>query len=437
VFCNNCGSALTEAARFCGQCGAQVKVPAAPTAAKAAPGFPAPTYELPPKDYEHPSMQKMNQLLRGSVMLRKTAESLSKKVGKPWYESTFNSILATEKRYPRVYELGRIAAQRLVVKELPSVYVELDRGYQSATYGSEHDAFVNVGSFLPRFLNDQELLFVLGHEVGHLACQHALWTTVSMFLVGQQRSNLMAEGVMGFLSNPLKIVESGVESIVTNWMRVADFTADRAALLVVGSFDTAKRAIFLLHLKSRKELDEMDIDEWVSQAEAQDQSMSKLSQMMTSATPYLGTRLIELRKFAQSPQYEALRNRVEAGCGIAIGELFDEKGYLIKLKAQKPAQPPAGGPGTAVGSTPGTTFARPPAVSKTTGTPAVRQPPATAPSPAQKVKMLNGNCPKCRAPFAFRLVALPDKPFLDIPCKKCGGTFRLKLDAIKKQAAKA
>jgi Zn-dependent protease with chaperone function len=359
-------------------------------------------------------MQKMNQLLRGSVMLRKTAESLSHKIGKPWYESTFNAILATEKRYARVYELGRVAAQRLGVRNLPSVYVELDRGYQSATYGSEHDAFVNVGSYLPRFLNDQELLFVLGHEIGHLACHHALWTTVSMFLVGQQRSNLMAEGVMGFLSNPLKIVESGVDSIVTNWMRVADFTADRAALLTVGSFENAKRAIFLLHLKSRRELDEMDIDEWMSQAESQDQAMSKLSQMMTSATPYLGLRLTELRKFAQSPQYEALRSRVEAGCGLPLEGLFDEKGYLKKLKAPVTAKPPA--------------------VPKTAGASTTPKPPASPPPPAQKVRMLNGSCPKCRSPFAFRLVAWPDKPWLDIRCKSCGGTFRLNLDAVRKQA---
>jgi Zn-dependent protease with chaperone function len=421
MFCSNCGSPLVESARFCGQCGA--KVPDGPPAASPAgtethtgirmsgPNQPAgigpevaSAYTLPTKDYEHPSMQKMNQVFRGSMMLRKTAESISKKVGKPWYESTFNAILTNEKRYPRVYEVGRIAAQRLGVREKPSVYVELDRGYQSSTFGSEKDAFVNIGSYLPRFLNDRELLFVLGHEIGHLACHHALWTTVSMFLVGQQRSNLMAEGIMGYLSNPLKLIEGGVESIVTNWMRVADFTADRAALLAVGGFDSAKQAIFLLHLKSRKELDEMDIDEWVNQAEAQDQTFSKLSQMMTSATPYLGLRLIELRKFAQSAEYEKLRQRVESGCGLQLDGLFDANGYLKK-------NPPPAAPKAPVNV-------------------------AVKPPPEKKQRMLNGNCPNCRAPFSIRLVALPEKPWLDIPCKNCKKMFRLKLDALRNQASK-
>lgn len=382
MFCNSCGASLPTAARFCGQCG--LAVGAAPGGAPTVrSGGPA----LDPREFEHPSMQKMNQLLRNSVLLRKSAESLSKTVGKPWYESTFNTITATEKQYPRILEAGLLAARRLGAREIPPFNVELDRPYQSATYGSERDAFVNVGSALPRFLNDEELLFVLGHEMGHLVSHHALWTTVSTFLVGQQKQNLMSEGVMGILSNPLKLIEGGVESLITNWMRVADFTADRAALLAVGSFDKAKRAIFLLHLRSRRELDEMDIDAWMRQVETQDQRMSKLSQMMTSSSPYLGPRLVELRNFAASPLYEALRQRVESGDGASLDGLFDEKGYFKKLKPQKKL-------------------------------------------PARKVRMLQGACPTCRSPFAFRLVAKPDEPWQDIPCKSCGKTFRLRFDGV-------
>jgi len=410
MFCNNCGAAIRAGGRFCGQCGFAVGA----VAGAAVPVGPAAGHVLDPKEFEHPSMQRMNQLLRGSVVLRKSAESLSRKIGKPWYESTFNSILATEKHYPRVLETGLLAARRLGAGKIPPFNIELDRGYQSATYGSEHDAFVNVGAFLPRFLNDEELLFVLGHEIGHLVSQHALWTTVSMFLVGPQRQSLMSEGVMGIISNPLKLIEGGVESIITNWMRVADFTADRAALLAVGSFEKAKRAIFLLHLRSRRELDEMDIDEWVRQVEAQDQRMTKLSQMMTSATPYLGVRLVELRNFAASPQYATLRRRVEGGSGAPLDGLFDDKGYLKKLRTQKKA-PPSPTPASGAG--------RPP----------VKPPERTADAPARKARMLEGSCPRCRAPFVFRLVALPDRPALDIPCKSCGKTFRLKLDGLEKK----
>jgi len=98
MFCNNCGSGVPEKARFCGQCGAAVGTVLPDPALGPAPG-----YALDPRDFEHPSMRKMNETLRGSMVLRKTAESLSRKIGKPWYESTFNSIAATEKQYPRVH----------------------------------------------------------------------------------------------------------------------------------------------------------------------------------------------------------------------------------------------------------------------------------------------------------------------------------------------
>ncbi len=481
MFCNECGAKLPVGARFCGQCGhgvvpvaarAHVAAPSAPKSppgssagpgpaipsvpgvspgpapldAAAASGISAATSTvtssslrpggnggswLDPREFEHPSMQKMNQMLRNSLVLRKSAESLSRKIGKPWYESTFNSIPASETQYARIHELGRIAAKRLGAAGLPSIYVELDRGYQTATYGSDTDAFVNIGSFLPRFFNDRELLFIIAHEIGHLVSQHAMWTTVSMFLVGQQRQNIMSEGVMGFLSNPLKVLESGVETAITNWMRIADFTADRAALLASGGFDDAKRALVLLHLKNRRELDEMDIDAWIESMKPEDMAMTKVSQMLTSATPYLRVRLIELRNFVRTPQYESLRRKVETESGLALEGLFDDKGNLKKFAPKAPAAPPpAASPGAAAAPRPGP---RPAASGPGPGAPPRRNPAAASPgaSPAPKVKMLSGNCPKCRARFVFRLVALPDKPHVDIPCKGCGRTFRLRLDAAK------
>ena len=94
----------------------------------------------------------MNQVFRVSMMLRKMAESISQKVGKPWYESTFNAIRTIEKHYPRLYEVGRIAAQRLGIREQPS------------TFGSDKDSFINIGSYLPRFLNGRLLVLHFAHS---------------------------------------------------------------------------------------------------------------------------------------------------------------------------------------------------------------------------------------------------------------------------------
>ena len=512
MFCTNCGASLSEQSKFCNQCGQAAKTPAPGrlclscgtplaqgTLACAAcsarhrhctecgalgleasigcpncgrlPRLPA-GYEILPSEYEHPSMQPMNQTLRRSVVLNRLAEGISQKIGKPWYESCFNSVETTEKQYGRVHEVAMIAAQRMGFIQAPSVYIEADRGYQSNTYGSEKDAFVNIGTFLPKLLTDRELLFVMGHEFGHLKAHHALWMTVSMFLVGQTRGNLMSEGILSYVSNPLKIIESGVESMIMNWMRVADLTADRAALLIGGDFSVAIRTLFLMYFKSRKELDEVNIDEWTKQQEAQASGMTKFSQLMTSSTPYLGLRLRALQEFYESPRYAALRSRIETGSGLDLDGLFDHKGYLKKFAK------PVKGPDAASGPS-GQGRSAPSAVKVISGScphckaavriplqglpvqgtatitcPQCRQtfsldvgrilglkPQASKPAPPQdkaeprKVKVAEGECPKCKAHFRVPMTAMPNKPVVDLKCRNCGQKFRLNLGPVLAQDA--
>jgi Zn-dependent protease with chaperone function len=357
-------------------------------------------------------MQQMNQTLRRSLVLNRMAESISQKIGKPWYESCFNSVQATEKQYARVFELAMIAAKRIGFAQVPAVYIEADRGYQSNTYGSEKDAFVNIGTFLPKLLSDRELLFILGHEFGHLKSRHALWMTVSMFLVGQSRSNLMSEGIMSYISNPLKIIEGGVESGISSWMRVADLTADRAALLVCGDIGLARRTLFLLYFKSRKELDEVNVEEWTKQQEAQAMTMAKVSQLMTSSTPYLGLRLRALEEFYRSSRYAELRNKVELGSGLELAPLFDETGSLKKFAKPAKGQRAAADPQSPAQSGPA-------------------KPTAAKPS-GRKVKIAAGACPKCGHRFALPLASLPEKPAVELQCKGCGIKYKVNLDSIRK-----
>jgi Zn-dependent protease with chaperone function len=343
-------------------------------------------------------MGQVNQLLYNSTILRKFADHISTKIGKPWYESTFTSVLSSEKQYPVIYELSGIVAQRLGLEKMPPVYIEMERGYQSATYGSEQDAFVNVGSFIPRLLNHKEMLFILGHEFGHLMSNHALWTTVSMFMVGQHRSTLMSDGILSYL-NPQKWIESGVEAVITKWMQVADFTADRAGLLAIGDFELARRALFLLYVKSRKEAEEINIEEWASQHEGQTSTISKISQLTSSTTPYLSVRLKELKLFYQSPQYQILKNRIESGCGLDFCEFYDEKGWLKQSKRTPAAQPAS-----------------------------VQT--AAGPLQVPKIKVISGNCPKCNARLNIPLEKLPDKDYVEIACSHCGNNFGLDLAKI-------
>ena len=60
---------------------------------------------------------------------------------------------------------------------------------------------------------------VLAHELGHLKCDHGVWLTAA---------NVLALGTVSLLP----VVSSAVEEGLLRWLRAAELTCDRAALLV-------------------------------------------------------------------------------------------------------------------------------------------------------------------------------------------------------------
>jgi hypothetical protein len=95
-----------------------------------------------------------------------------------------------------------------------------------------------------------------------------------------------------------------------------------------------------------------------------------------------------------------LRNRVESGCGLDFGELYDEKGWLKQFK-RSPAVPPAS-----------------------------VQTAAAGPLQVPKIKVISGNCPKCNTRLNIPLEKLPDKDYVEITCSHCGNNFGLDLAKI-------
>jgi Zn-dependent protease with chaperone function len=86
---------------------------------------------------------------------------------------------------------------------------------------------------------------VLAHELGHLKCDHGLWLTVA---------NVLASGTVSVLP----IVSGMVQEALMRWLRAAELTCDRAALLVsqvgicVGSLGYGQVAVKKLKNRNKK-----------------------------------------------------------------------------------------------------------------------------------------------------------------------------------------
>lgn len=246
---------------------------------------------------------KAMSVLRSMTPLNMAAKAVSEKVGRRWIEVTFNGVRLGEKQMPHIYGQAVRAARILGMTHMPDVYLSGERPWDCLTFGTEKDSFVVVGSALAGNFQGVDMLFLLAREMGHCKAGHALWKTVIRFFLGEQgpAKGFMAGGIFAALS-PSALLSGAIEMPLLAWARQAEITADRAGLLTVGNEEVARRVLLSWSLKSSFLYRQINIESWIEQQSVEDDSYTKLSELTTTSTPYIGPRLKLLSQFAQSPE---------------------------------------------------------------------------------------------------------------------------------------
>ena len=139
---------------------------------------------------------------------------------------------------------------------------------------------------------------MLAHELGHLVCEHSLW-----FSLGN---------VATALAPPLPGLGAGLEGLLQSWRRAAEFSCDRAALLVAQDPDVVNAALIKLTSGSSKDV---NVEAFLEQAREYERSLDAANRLVRSAMrssladathPLPVKRVAELDKFAKSTQYAAI-----------------------------------------------------------------------------------------------------------------------------------
>lgn len=206
-------------------------------------------------------------------------------------------VKASEKQYPELYASFQEAIECLGgLKPEPELFVKSDPRPNAYTLAVRGGApFVVITSALVDGFSAAETQAVLGHELGHLVCEHSLW-----FSLGSIGSSLLP---------PLPGVGAAAESIQQEWRRAAEFSCDRAALLVAQDSAVVNEALIKLASGSTRPV---DIDAYLQQAREYDEALKESSRfvrtmqgrMLADAThPLPIRRVAELDKFARSAQY--------------------------------------------------------------------------------------------------------------------------------------
>lgn len=276
--------------------------------------------------------------LRSIGPLNSAARGISDKVGRRWIEVTLNGIRLGNDQFPAIYSQAVRAAQLLGLAYMPDVYLSGEQAWDAATYGSDKESFLVIGTALVSNFQGDELLFLLAREMGHVRAGHALWKTVIHFLVGAQgpSKGMMSGGILSMIVNPFNMIEDAIELPLLAWARQAEITADRAGLLAVGSEEVARRALLSWAMKSSLLYRHLNVEAWLrQQAEDYDETM-RMSEMVQSSTPYITRRLNLLSDFARSPELTHWRKIIVAANGNESSQSKDSATSSTAAPNQKP-----------------------------------------------------------------------------------------------------
>lgn len=271
-----------------------------------------PGYSVDSNAFAWAADAKAMAALRAIKPLNAAAKAVSEKVGRRWVEVAFNGVLLSEKQLPQIYGQAVRAARILGMSHMPDVYISGDRAWDCLTFGTDRDSFIILGSALAGNFQGVDLLFLLAREMGHCRAGHALWKTVIRFFLGEQgpAKGFMAGGIFNAIMSPTHLISGAIEMPLLAWARQAEITADRAGLLAVGNEEVARRVLLSWSLRSSVMFRQLNIEEWINQQDVEDDVYTKLSEVTTSSTPYIGPRLKLLAQYARSPELKHYLNAI-------------------------------------------------------------------------------------------------------------------------------
>jgi hypothetical protein len=190
-----------------------------------------------------------------------------------------SSVHVHQTQYPRVFEIVKNACAALEIP-MPLIFVREDNNVPVVALGfGEPYALVLSSRWIEVFADD-ELSFMVGRELGHIAAGHTRF-----------HSLLSVNGN----ENPL------IALIFGAWLRRCALTCDKVGLLCCGTLDAAIRAmgVAAFHEFARR----VDYQAFAEQqTEIQSDSILRWGEWL-SGEPYATQRIASLRGFISTPAY--------------------------------------------------------------------------------------------------------------------------------------
>ena len=252
------------------------------------------------RSWEHPAERAALAALRKLPVFDEVLKTLFGFFGEKPIRLAFqaNALRVSERQYGHIYERYRDIVETLDTEEYP-LYVSQTPIANAGAYGMDQP-FIILNSGTVLILNDDELSFILGHEVGHIMSGHVLYRTMMVLLIqlaslGFPIVGLAARAVlMGLLE----------------WSRKSELSSDRAGLLSIQDADVAMTA--MMKMAGGGTSSDLDLGEFVRQAEDYREGgdvadhVFKVLNLLGVTHPFWVLRLSEIRSWIESGEYDRI-----------------------------------------------------------------------------------------------------------------------------------
>ncbi|MBD2777339.1 M48 family metallopeptidase [Iningainema tapete] len=220
-----------------------------------------------------------------------------------YVENIASSILVGENQLPQLHEL-LLSACKTLDMEPPQLYVHqhpAPNAYTFALRGKQ--PFIVLHTSLIDMLTPEETQAVIAHELGHLKCDHSLYLTPVNLLI-------LAATVVPTVG---VVLAQAMQAQLLEWIRCAEFTCDRAALLATQNPKVVMSVLMKLAGGSPTIAPQLNLDAFIAQARAYDEiSKTELGEMVKNARtaqlthPVPVLRAREIDRWASSKEYQNL-----------------------------------------------------------------------------------------------------------------------------------
>lgn len=264
---------------------------------------------LHPSEYEHPLDRQALNTLEGTPGLETLTRKFIKHFGERIYRLLYTGscIKVNENNFPEVYNLFLEACEILHFNKVPELYFEFDDHINAGAAGSENPLVILTSGAVDS-LTCEELLYIMGHELGHIKSGHMLYHQMAEIL----NEALFISGAISYTTLGISsLLSTGLELALLYWQRMSEFTADRAGLLACQNEDAVITAMIKMAGAPKRFYKKIKKKEFIKQAkEFKDydfdalDKIGKVMLIMFQDHPWTVMRASEILKWVESGAYD-------------------------------------------------------------------------------------------------------------------------------------